>query len=331
MAKPYVQLSLPERAQIGILLKDGRSPEAISVPLGRNPGTISRELNRNCGKHGWRAMDAHDKAKARQEYCRNAKEFTADNWALVDSCVREKYSPEQISGGLKVEGTLLISHETIYKHIYADKKAGGDLAMNLRCQKVNRKRYGSGEQRRGVIKDRVSIEARPAIVEERSRIGDWEGDTVIGKDQQGVLVTIMERKSRFTAAHLSPTKHAENVTGIVNALLSPHRDSCHTITFDNGKEFAYHKEIAEYLSAAVYFAHPYHSWERGLNENTNGLLRQYFPKNTNLKLVTDEQVKEAVDQLNNRPRKCLEYKTPNEVFYSWSVSILPRKGKGNCT
>ena len=145
-------------------------------------------------------------------------------------------------------------------------------------QKPRRKRYASGQERRGMIKNRVSIDDRPKIVDQKTRIGDWEGDTVIGKNHRGGLVTLAERKSRYVLAGHIRSKHADGVTAVTTRLLTPYKDRCHTITFDNGKEFAEHERIAAELQTSIYFAHPYHSWERGLNENSNGLLRQYFPR-----------------------------------------------------
>jgi transposase, IS30 family len=192
----------------------------------------------------------------------------------------------------------------------------------LRCQKVRKKRYASGQERRGTLKNRVSIEHRPAVVDKRSRIGDWEGDTVIGKGHQGVLVTLVERKSRYTLAARLDSRHSNKVTQAIIELLRPHKLQCKTLTFDNGKEFAEHEFIAKCLNAKVYFAHPYCSWERGLNENHNGLLRQFFPKETNLLRVTQDEVNEAVYRLNHRPRKCLGYRTPHEVFYGLEMRPL---------
>ena len=192
----------------------------------------------------------------------------------------------------------------------------------LRCQKERRKRYACGRERRGVLKNRISIEQRPAVVEARSRIGDWEGDTVIGKGHQGVLVTLVERKSRYTLARQLDSRHSAKVTPAIIELLKPHQASCKTLTFDNGKEFAEHEFIAQCLNANVYFAHPYCSWERALNENHNGLLRQFFPKKTNFLKVNQDEVNEAVYRLNHRPRKCLQYRTPHEVFYRLKMTPL---------
>lgn len=229
-------------------------------------------------------------------------------------------SPEQICGRLALEGARPVSHESIYRHIYRDKASGGDLLSYLRCQKQRRKRYGSGQERRGALKNRVGIEHRPAIVESRQRIGDWEGDTVIGKAHKGVLVTLVDRMSRFTLARGRPNREAAPVA--ILEMLRPHKHQCLTITFDNGKEFAEHEFIGQCLHASVYFARPYHSWERGANENTNGLLRQFFPKQMSLLGVSDIEVNEALYQLNHRPRKCLGYRTPHEVFFDLKMQPL---------
>ena len=186
----------------------------------------------------------------------------------------------------------------------------------LRCQKPHRKRYASRQQRRGTLKNRVGIEHRPAVVDARARIGDWEGDTVIGGDRKGALLTLVERKSRYTLAHPRRSKHSAGVTQAIVGLLRPHNKACKTLTFDNGKEFAGHEFIASCLKAKVFFAHPYCSWQRGLNENTNGLLRQFFPKKRSLLTVIKNQVEQAVCWLNHRPRKCLGCRTPHEVFFN---------------
>ena len=205
---------------------------------------------------------------------------------------------------------------------YADQAAGGDLAQYFRCQKVRRKRYGSGRERRGTLKNCVRIDQRPKIVDKRSRIADWEGDTVIGCGHQGVLVTLVERKSRYTLAAPLPRRTSALVGQAMVDLLRPHKARCKTITLDNGKEFADHEFIAKGLQAKVYFAHPYCSWERGLNENHNGLLRQYFPKDMSLAGVQQSQVDAAVYALNHRPRKCLGWRTPHEVFFGLETTPL---------
>jgi IS30 family transposase len=315
-------LTREERYQIYALRRQSISLAVIAAELSRSRSTITRELKRNAGTKGYRPAQAHERASSRQSARRNARHFDEQQWAQVHSYLDLKLSPEQVSGRLKAEGTMSISGECIYLHIYADKRAGGLLARGLRCQKAQRKRYGSGQERRGTIKDRVSIELRPAIVDERSRIGDWEGDTIVGKGHQGVLLTLVERKSRYTLARQSDSRHSAGVTGAVIALLRPYQSQCQTITFDNGKEFADHEFMAKCLNAKVYFAHPYCSWERGLNENHNGLLRQYFPKKMSLAGVTQIEVDDAVYALNHRPRKCLNYRTPHEVFYGLEVAPL---------
>ena len=311
----YTQLTIEQRYQIFGLKKAGFNQSKIALDLNVHKTTISRELRRNKGQRGWRPGQAQEKATERRQSSVGASKFRPENWLEVDKLIRQDFSPVQISGRMALENTLQISHETIYRHIYDDKRAHGDLWRHLRCQKPRRKRYGSGQERRGTIKNRISIDERPDIVEKKERTGDWEGDTVIGKGQKGALVTLTERASRYTLASMLPSKHAEGVTAAVIGLLSPHKGKCHTMTFDNGKEFAGHENMAKHLSMAVYFAHPYHSWERGLNENTNGLLRQYFPKGSYFEKVTEAQVQEAVDSLNHRPRKSLGFKTPFEVFF----------------
>lgn len=290
----------------------------IAQKLGVDKSTVSRELKRNVGLRNWRPKQADKKARARKDDNQNAVKFGACDWKVVDGYLREDWSPEQIAGRLRLEGTMHIVHETIYRHVYDDKETGGDLCKHLRCQKQQRKRYASGQNRRGVMKNRVSIDERPEIVDLRERLGDWEGDTVVGKNHKGAMVTLADRVSRYTLAQILQSKESIPVTQSVTDLLTPHKSNLHSITFDNGTEFSGHETIASNLEANVYFAHPYHSWERGLNENTNGLLRQYFPKGTDFTLVTQPQVDYAVEHLNGRPRKILGFKKPNEVHFATS-------------
>lgn len=318
----YKHLSREQRYLIETLHRQKWSCARIAREIGCHASSVSRELKRNVSKRGYRGGMADEKAKQRQSQRRNAKAFTDEQWAHVKHYLRLRLSPEQIMGRLKVEGAFKISHESIYRFVYKDKAQGGDLVSFLRCQKKKRKRYGSGQERRGTLNGRVCISQRDPIVEERSRIGDWEGDTVIGKDHQGALVTLVERKSRYTLAMPVDSKQSGPVTEAILTLMRPHKNECLTLTFDNGKEFAEHVRIAKTLKAKVYFARPYHSWERGLNENTNGLLRQYFPKSTNLLTVSACEVDEAVYQLNHRPRKCLGYRTPHEAFYGLDISPI---------
>jgi transposase, IS30 family len=327
----YEHLTRDERYQIHTFRRQGVSLGCIAAELRRNKSTISRELRRNRAASGYKPAHADDKARARQSQRRNARHFSPAQWSQVEALLHQGLSPQQISGRLKLEEAMDISAESIYQRVYRDKAQGGNLVSHLRCQKVNRKRYASGQERRGMLVNRIGIEQRPAVVDERSRIGDWEGDTVIGKAHKGVLVTLVERKSRYTLAQQLDSRHSVGVTAAVIALLRSHREQCHTLTFDNGKEFADHAFIAQSLSADVYFAHPYCSWERGLNENHNGLLRQYFPKETNFLNVAQHEVDEAVYRLNHRPRKCLGYRTPHEVFFGLEIRPITLPFVALCT
>jgi IS30 family transposase len=315
----YTQLTQEERYQIYALMKAGHTQTDIAKVLGRHKSTISRELGRNRGLRGYRPKQAQDLSRARNQAVNRGK-FSAEQWSRVEQLLRQDWSPEQVSGWLHREEGTSISHEWIYQYIYADKRHGGDLHKHLRCQKARRKRYGSHD-RRGQIKDRVCIDQRPSVVERRSRVGDWEADTVIGRPGGAVLVTLAERKTRQCILALSPDKSAKAVKKAIIKALQPHLIRVHTITYDNGKEFASHTEIASALDAKGYFAHPYHSWERGLNENMNGLIRQYLPKGKSFDSLTQDDIQCIMDKLNNRPRKCLGYKTPNQLFLGTNPSV----------
>jgi IS30 family transposase len=234
--------------------------------------------------------------------------------------LRFDLSPEQVSDWLKDNFGLQISHEWIYQYILRDKQTGGDLHCHLRCQKKRRKRYGSYD-RRGKLKNRVSIDERPAIVDARQRLGDWEVDTIIGKRHRHAIVSLTERKSRLALLRKVERKTAQDVADAVIELLKSLPVRTHTITADNGKEFADHERIAHDLRTNVYFAHPYSSWERGSNENMNGLIRQYFPKKRSFVTITQQEIEFVMNRLNNRPRKCLGFKTPNEVFFKNSSAV----------
>ena len=307
------QLTQEQRYQIEALLKAGHNQTEIADVLEVHKSTISRELNRNRGLRGYRSKQAHELSLARRQNKAKPR-IAAQQWQWVEQLLRDDWSPEQISLWLKATDRCSISHEWIYQYVYEDQRQGGDLHSHLRCQKQRRKRYGSND-RRGQIKGRVSIDKRPKIVENRSRIGDWEADTVIGRQGGSVLVTLAERKSRLSLIALAPDKSAQSVKEAMLRLLTPLTERVHTVTYDNGKEFAYHLDVAECLNAKGYFAHPYHSWERGLNENTNGLIRQYLPKGISFDALTDQDIQCIMDKLNNRPRKCLGIKTPNQVFF----------------
>ena len=308
----YTHITREERYQIYALKKAGHKQYEIAKVLRRSESTISRELSRNCGRRGYRPKQAHSKSVERQSI--NARTIDDATWQFAQDRLLEQWSPEQISGH------AAISSETVYQRVYANKRAGGLLWKNLRSQKLRKKRYGK-VGRRGTISNRVSIDDRAAIVETRSRIGDWEADTVIGKNHRQAIVSIVERKTDFTLIQKVERKTALAVSQVMIGLLKPHRKKVHTITSDNGKEFAGHEEIASKLKANFYFAHPYSSWERGTNENTNGLIRQYFPKNRDFTTITQQEINMAMERLNNRPRKRLGYQTPSQVFFKSGVAL----------
>jgi len=301
----YSQLTYNQRYHIYTFLKAGYCQTEIAETIGVHKSTISRELKRNRGRRGYRPKQAQRFARERQD--KAIARIKPEDWMLVESLISLDWSPEQISNCCKDNQIMTISHEWIYQYIYKDKNIGGILWKHLRCHKKRRKRYGSYEKR-GQIPNRVSIDERPQIVEERSRLGDWEADTIIGKRKQGAIVTLVDRQSRYLRMSLVAQRTKKAIQEAIIALLAGF--PVHTITCDNGKEFAGHEKIAKELAAAVYFAHPYSSWERGTNENTNGLIRQYFPKNTNFLDLTQEDISFVEHRLNTRPRKCLSFKSP---------------------
>lgn len=314
----YTHLTADERYQIDDLQREGFSQKAIAEIIGRSKSTLSRELRRNQGARGWRPRQAHLKATERLAVrgSANVKRASDAAWNYAKEHLQnDQWSPEQIAGRLEREGLETISHETIYQRILEDKKAGGTLYSNLRCKKKRKKRYGSARSARGAIPNRVDIDQRPAIVESRKRIGDWEGDTIIGAyDGGAVIASMVERKSRYTCLAKAENKTTTAVINGINEQMLPIADFVLTVTFDNGKEFSQHKTLSDKLHADVFFAKPYHSWERGLNENTNGLVRQYFPKRIPFDSISNNELQIVVKKLNDRPRKCLDYKTPFEVF-----------------
>lgn len=309
----YTHITQEERCQISILKQAGNTLGAIANLLGRNKSTISRELARNGTASGYQAATAQALAVERGTACANGPRVSADTWNLVEEKLGQFWSPEQISGYLKTNGEPTVSHESIYQHIYANQRAGGTLYLALRCQKPRRKRH-AGTERRGTIPNQTSIEQRPAIVDTRERLGDWEADLVIGARHQGALLTVNERRSRLTLIAHVASKEASVVADAMISLLKPFAAHVHTITTDNGKEFSQHQRIAEELRADFYFAHPYSSWERGANENMNGLIRQFFPKKMSLKFIPEKLIRKTKELLNHRPRKCLGFKTPFDVF-----------------
>lgn len=315
----YTQLTEIERYQIQSFLKAGYTKKQIADELGRHPSTIGRELSRNKGLRGYRPKQAQRLAQTRKLHHSHIQ-ISEPTWVNVGTLLKQEWSPEQISAWLTQSGLPSVSPEWIYQYILADKKVGGNLYTYLRCQKKRKKRYGRPDSR-GQLKNRRSIDERPSIVDERKRVGDWELDTVIGRVGGSVLVTAVERKTRFSVIALAPNKTAEAIRKALIEALTPLAAWVKTLTYDNGKEFALHEDIAKALNAKGYFAHPYHSWERGLNENTNGLIRQYIPKGTSMDNLTQDDVNKIMDRLNHRPRKCLGFKTPNQVLFGINPSV----------
>jgi len=316
--RTYTQLTQEQRYQIYVLKKMGHHQTEIAKCLGVDKSTISRELKRNQGQRGYRPKQAHNLALSRrkQGQCR----IQSETWALVEAKIRMEWSPEQISGWLLKHYHIQVSHEWIYQYILSDKQAGGDLYKHLRCQKKRRKRYGKRDHR-GKLPNRRSIEERPEIVDQRQRVGDWEVDTIVGKGHHQAIVTLTERKSRLALLRKVDRRTAEMVSDAMIDLLQPVAHRVHTITGDNGKEFAEHERIAQELCIDFFFAHPYAAWERGANENMNGLVRQFIPKNRVLNSVTNDELEIIMTKLNHRPRKCLDFMSPFEVFFKHSVAL----------
>jgi IS30 family transposase len=305
----YKHLSQAERYQIHALMKAGHDQSQIAKLLDRHKSTISRELSRNTGSRGYRPKQACEMSADRAQNSRNAP--TVEPWVHEAACALLciQWSPEQIASKLS------ISHETVYQHVYANKAQGGTLWKNLRCQKQKRKRYAGGRDRRGQIPNRRPLSERPLHIEARRQVGHWECDTVIGASHKGAVVTMVERKSGYAVMAKVSNKTSAAVGSAIVGELQPLAARVKTLTFDNGKEFAGHAYIDEKLQSTAYFARPFASWERGSNENLNGLLRQYIPKKRSMSTVSDEEIRMIQNRLNNRPRKRLGFKTPAEVFH----------------
>ena len=315
----YKQLTREQRYGINLMLKQGFDQTEIAKDIGVHKSTISREIRRNQGSRGYRYKQAHrlalDRRMSKVKPC-----IDGGTWAFIETLIEEEWSPEQIHGWMKENLNISISHEWIYQYIYQDKQKGGNLHSYLRCKKIYKTR-GGAKDGRGQIKNRISIDDRPSVVEERSRIGDWEADTIIGKGHKQAIVSLTERKSGLALCMKVERKTKAAVERACTKLLYPIKDKVHTITSDNGKEFANHESISKVLECGFYFAHIYSAWERGTNENTNGLIRQYFPKNRDFRTITDAEMVLAMNKLNNRPRKRLGFKTPNQVFFEKELTV----------
>lgn len=323
----YQHLSQNERYQLQALLGQRIHPEVIACQLGRHRSTIEREIAR--GRHAdghYCAESAQARSVQRKLSSRNAKTISAQTWQQVYEHLGLDLSPQQVSGRLKAEQGIQISHESIYLHIYDQAHEHGRQIAQLRCSRKRRKKRcvptAAQRNQRGAIQNRVGIEQRPAVVDEKNRIGDWEGDTIVGRKHLGGLVTLVERLSRYTLARPFTKRCAVPIGEAICEMLHPYAQRCHTITLDNGSEFALHQQFGAALGAQIYFAKPHSPWQRGLNENTNGLLRQYFPKGSCMQELTMEQVQHAVNRLNHRPKKCLGWRTPHEAFFNLPMTKL---------
>jgi len=315
----YTQLTSEQRYQIYALLKKEHSQSEISQIVGVHKSTISRELKRNTGGRGYRPKQAHNKALQRREE-KVWFGISEASWQRVEQLLREDWSPEQISLWLIEADEPRVSHESIYQYIYWDKGCGGDLYNHLRCKKKRRKRYGAYD-RRGKLINQVSIDERPTVVHLRNRIGDWELDTIIGKNHKQAIVSMTERKTRLNYLFKVENKDAASVEFAIISTLRKSGLPILTLTADNGREFGNHESIAQILQTSFYFAHPYCSWERGSNENANGLVRQYFPKGADFSSIKQSDLEWVMKRLNNRPRKCLDMKTPNQVAFGLNPNV----------
>ena len=322
----YQHLSQEERFYIHHAVREGKRNVEIARALGRHASTISRETRRNLWPSAY--LSTYDWARyfqrqrQRRANARKHRKLTTRTEALIVALLQRYLSPEQISAYLKIHHAITLSHETIYRFIYTNRHLHGPLRQYLcHAGKTRRKRYGSGA-RASCIPNQTPIQARPSIVAQKGRIGDWECDTLVGGDRTSALVTVVERKSLFTLCAPVPQKTAELVQQAIIRLLAPVAHKVKTLTVDHGTEFIQHEKMAAALKAKTYFATPCASWERGINENTNGLLRQFFPKRTNFKTVTPAQIEQALSLLNNRPRTTRAYKTPNELFAKTFVPLI---------
>lgn len=316
----YRRVTYEDRCQIYALSKGGTIQESIASVLGVSQSTVSRELRRNRGQRGYRFKQAEAKAQARQAIRRKPRKLTASVRRKVEAKLRQmRWSPEQISGWLRDQG-IKLSHERIYQMIWQDKRDGGNLWCSLRRRGKRYNKRAGKNAGRGLIPNRIDISDRPAIVARKARLGDWEGDTVASAGHKGGLLTLVERKSLLTKISKLRRSTARATQRATVRRLKPIDNFVHTITFDNGKEFAAHQDIAQALTAKIFFATPYHAWERGLNENTNGLIRDFFPKGTDFSTISNAEVAKVERLLNARPRKSLGFRSPQEVFDSLACS-----------
>jgi len=310
---------MEERYHIQALISAGFKKVEIAKELNRDKGTISREVQRNSSSQTQRysAKAANSVCCDRRMYASRSsnRKMCLEVEAWVSYYILEDYSPEQTSAILKIRNKIDISLVRIYQFVEEDRRLGGDLHKHLRFYHTGKRRAKYGMKYKGKVKGRISISQRPEIVNEKTRIGDFEIDTIVGSAQQGAITTAVDRVSYLTKISIPTSKEASAVEAELIRILSPIKDRIITITSDNGLEFSNHKNISQSLECDYYFCHPYSSWERGLNEYINGLIRQYIPKGTSFKHITQEYIQMIEDKLNNRPRKALNWLTPNEAFY----------------
>lgn len=310
---------MEERYHIQALKGVGFKQKEIAKELKRDKGTISRELRRNSSSQikSYSANAANQVSQNRRKYASmvSNKKMCPEVEAWISYYILEDFSPEQTSAILKIRNHMAISLVRIYQLIEEDRRAGGYLYQHLRFYHTGKRRAKYGMKYKGRIEGRVSISQRPDIVDEKIRVGDFEIDTIVGSNKNGAIATAVDRVTYLTKISIPTTKEASAIQAELTRILGPIKDKIITITSDNGLEFSHHESISKNLACDYYFCHPYSSWERGLNEYTNGLIRQYIPKGTSFKHITQEYIQMIEDKLNNRPRKALHWLTPNEAFY----------------
>ncbi len=313
----YTHLTIEGRYHITAYKSAGYKNNAIAKMLNVHPSTIGRELKRNAGRLTGQyfplGADNFAKERGRIQSEKANRTFDENVKSLIIKYIKMDYSPEQTSAVLRIEHNIKYSLVSIYKYIDQDRANKGVLYTHLRHHGKRRAKYGN--KYKGRIKGRVSISLRPETVNDKARIGDFEADTIIGAGRKGAIITIVDRKSMYLMISVPSSKKADETAEKMVALLKPYKDKVHTITTDNGFEFAEHKKVSKSLECDYYFCHPYSSWERGLNENINGLIRQYIPKGSSFNSLTKKEIKRIENKLNHRPRKSLNWKTPYEVFH----------------
>jgi len=308
-----VHLTLEQRYTISAMYQNKFSQKVIAEAIGKHKSVVSREIKRNSNARGQYTFKyAQESANLRKERMKNPRKLYPWLKKDIEEMIKDGWSPKQIEGRLKLENKDYVSHETIYKTIRKDKADGGNLYQYTRHKLKHRKRSVTKQI---PIKNRIPISQRPTIVDTKERFGDWEFDTIIGENNKGAILTMAERKTAFMMMEkLEYGKNAKELTKVATRLLTGYMSHVHTITSDNGPEFADHQAIARKLKTQFYFTEPYSAWQKGLIENTNKLVRQYIPKSTNFENLTQQQIKEIQYKLNSRPRQNLNFYSPKEIF-----------------